>query len=193
MSLSYLSLETSGDLILQGGDPLLLESSDMSQYEEWQLFALDYVEEEFKRILIDAISTPAAPVQVLMRRESSTQNTPRVLLTLQTQQNQSSNHIISPNVDVRLQPRDVWFYTLSAEVSTNRAENGSQHLPLCGKVRLALQYYKLAGVWSLPLQTIIDIMEAPIELSIDESGNIDSTKLVFTGQLCIRRGAWNLI
>lgn len=165
----------------------------MSAYEEYQLFELDLVEAQFKAIILAAVSSQAQPIQVLMKGETQTNDTPRVELVLETQQNQEHRYILNPQAQPRFQPRDVWFFKLSATVVTNREENGVLHLQLIGKTRLALQFYKLAPVFIEPLHSIIDIGEAPIQLSVETVGNLQSTKMNFAGQLCIRQSAWDLI
>lgn len=166
-------------------------------YEEYNLFELDRVEESFKTIIAAAVSTPGAPVQVLMRREIVDEDTPRVALTLQTQQVVRQRFLLNPTyTDARWQPFNTWTFNLTAEIVTNRSQNNSQHLPIIGKTRLALQFYKLAPIWTTtfsPLHTIIDIREMPIELSVENIEDLDSTKINFTGMLCIRDGAWDIL
>lgn len=163
-------------------------------YEEWELFDLDRVNQAFKIIVQAAVSTPAQPVQVLMKHETATTNTPRVVLVIQTQQNQGQRFILNPSwPDIRMQPRNVWFFNLSAEIITNREQNGVFHYPLVAKTRLALQFYKLALTWTMelePLHAPIDIGEEPCELTVQDVDGLDSTKINFTGMLQIRDTAW---
>lgn len=190
MPASYLDLEnTVGNLLLETEGSLLLETS--ADYEMWQLYDLDEVEREFKDIIQSAVGSN---VQVLMKRETATEATPRVNLTLITQANQSQKYLINPGNDKsQFQAWTTWFYQFSAEVETNRETNGSQHAELVGKVRGQLQMYALEQSWGAPLHTIIDIMEQPEEVSFDNEANVDSTKMNFTGMLCIRNGAWSLV
>lgn len=161
---------------------------------EYQLFELDRVESALKSIVLAAVSSPAAPVQVLMKREKETEDTPRVTLTLQTQQSQGQRYILNPaNTDIRWQPFNTWMFKLGAEIVTNRETNGDQHLPIIGKTRLALQFYKLAVSWTIelaPYHTLINIVEEPIDLAVVSDENTDMTRLNFSGMLCIRDTAW---
>lgn len=166
--------------------------SSPAQYE-YQLFELDRVERAFKSIIANAVSTPSVPVQVLMKREKVTTNTPRVELVLETKQVQGQRKILNPAAPAQFQPLNTWFYNLSASVITNRSTNGSQHETLCGIVRLNLQLYKLAQTWTLelaPYHTIIDSQEQAIDLAVESDGDLDTTKMNFAGMLCIRDGAW---
>ncbi len=164
--------------------------------EEWQLYSFDDIETQFRASILTAVNSPAAPVQVLKTHEQPTNSTPRVQLILTTQQNQGQRFILNPTYpDMRMQPLNVWFFQLSAEVVTNRQENNSQHWPLVGKSRLALSFRKLVPFFSIelcPLHSVIDIQETPEQLTVVQDGNLDQTKLNFAGMIVIRDSAWRL-
>ncbi len=188
--ISVLDLEnTIGNLLLETGDSLLLETS--TEYEAYMLYELDRVEAEFKRIIQLQFSSS---VQVLMKRETVTDITPRVELVLAAQGNQLHKNIINAGEsNAVFQAFDVWNYQLSATVVTNRETNGSQHSEICGKVRRELQMYRLAQTWAAVLHTVIECIEGAIELSVSEQENCDQTKMNFNGMLSIRSGAWALV
>lgn len=168
----------------------------MSQFEEWQLFSFEDVEIQFVNALLAAVNSPAAPVLVTKTHDPRTNATPRVELTLTTQQNQGQRYLLNPGyTDTRMQPLNVWFFQLNAEVVTNREDNTSFHWPLVGKSRLALSFRKLVpffGIDVCPLHSIIDIQETPQQLSVDQDGNLDQTKINFSGMIAIRDTAWVL-
>lgn len=160
-----------------------------------QLYNFDLAQEAFKTIILAAVSSQAAPVQVSKLRQNVTTATPRVELSLKTQQIQQHRKILNPNQPSQFQPMTVWFFILEATVTTNRQENGDQHSEIFAKARMALQFYQLAPLWTTtlePYHTIIDIQEQPIDLSIDSDGDLDMSKMTFAGQICIREGAWLL-
>ncbi len=132
-----------------------------------------------------------------MKGESVTNQTARVELVLQTQQVQGQRYILNPVYpDIRMQPRNVWFYKLSATVTTNRQQNGILQRPLVGKVRNSLRFDKVWPFFSvelIPLHTIVDIMEEPIELSVENIGDLQVQKLNFSGMLQIRDTAWRMV
>jgi len=190
MPQNFLTLASgNGSLLLANGSPLLLASS--TEYEAWMLYNLDSVEGELKRILEAVVGSN---VQVLKKRETVTDITPRVELVLTAQGNNSQRWILNPGQEnASLQPFNVWNYQLSATIVTNRETNGSQHAEIVGKVRGTLQKYKLNLVWDWPLHTIIEIVGAPDELSVSDEENCDETKMNFTGMLSIKDGAWALV
>lgn len=163
------------------------------QYQ-YQLYELDRIEAALKSMLALQVSSATAPVQVLMKRETVSDVTPRVELVLKTQQITSQRFLLNPaKPDMRYQPLNTWQFILTATVVTNRSTNGDQHLPLCGKVRYGLQMYRLLETWPEdvdPYHFITDIQEAPIELEIENDENLDRTVMNFTGMLGIKDSAW---
>lgn len=189
---SFLNLVTGGNLLLVSGGNLLLASG--ASYEEWQIYDFDTVEAAVKSVIVSAVDSPSAPVQVTRSRETVSSETPYVILLLDTQVNQTQRYILNPAIETVLQPFNTWFYSLTAEIVTNRIQpNASMHAELVAKVRMALQYYKLANsaFSSLsPLHSFTDLVEQPIVRFVNDDGSLDSTKLTFTGMLCIRNTAW---
>lgn len=162
-----------------------------------QLFDFDDVEQAIKNAVIAACSTPAAPVMVLKSSETQTDNTPRVEILLITQQTQLQRYILNPVfTDVRMQPLNTWLYELTLNVVCNRETNGSRLLEIRGNARAAMQWcylWPFIGVDQLPLHGIVNIQEQPMNLGVENIGNLDQSKLSFDGMLSIRNEAWGLV
>jgi len=87
----------------------------------------------------------------------------------------------------------VWLYTLTATVVTERTQNGSQHVPLIGKTRYALQYYRLQQTLTAaasPYHTLTSIDEVGQQDTVDDAGNLQMSQLTFRGMLNIRDSSW---
>lgn len=161
---------------------------------EWEVFNVDQVEDAFVASVREGVIIGAPTVQVTGKFPLPTSHTPSVKLTLTTREVQGQRHHLNPQKETRFQPYNVWMFTLAAEVTTQREQNGALHRELIARTRLALQLYKLAASWDnalAPYHTVIDIGElAASELVTDDQATTDSTTLNFSGQIQIDATAW---
>lgn len=154
---------------------------------ESQLFELERVEDALYRIFLQQ----GIPAQ--KRFESQTNETPYVELQLVIDRPVHQKQRNANNAFAAAQPFDSWAYTLTATVNTERTQNGSQHVTLIGKTRLALQYYRLLTTLNetvSPYHTLTSIVEVGQQDSVDNSGNLQMSQLTFRGILNIRENAW---
>ncbi len=157
-----------------------------NSWDKYDFYAAETIWYNILRVAI-----PNTAIQANRSRGGSANKTPRFDVVLTTQPNQSQKFILIPGEQrAQLQPFNVWFYQLVFAVSTNRETNGDQHAEIVARGREALQYYKLNLSWQSDVFTITDSVEQPEILTVDDTGNIDTTTLTFTGMLCIKDGAW---
>lgn len=162
-----------------------------------QLFDFDDVEQAIKTAVLAACSTTIAPVQVLKSSEGPTNNTPRVEILLITQPTQNQRFLLNqPFTDVRMQPLNTWLYELTLNVVCNREQNGSQLVSIRGNARAAMQWcylWPFIGIDVLPLHGLVNIQEQPMNLGVENIGDLDMSKLSFYGLVSIRNQAWALL
>lgn len=165
--------------------------------ERWQLFDFDDVEQAIKNAIVAACSSPAASVQVVKSSETPTNETPRVEIVLTTQKVQGQRYLLNlVYQNIQSQPFNTWIYELSVTVVCNREQNGSQLKIIRGNARAAMEWNYLApfiGPDVLPLHGVINIQDQVSFPSVDDIGNLDSSRLTFEGMVCIRNTAWSLV
>lgn len=156
--------------------------------DEWQLFALDSLGENLAILLGAQIQ----PIRVDTKFSSDTEKSPRVELELTIGAPEGHVHIRYPGS--QWQPYDAWIYDLTATIVTERTQNGSLHASTIGRVRYAFQYFRLLQSLTTavsPYHTLTTIAESqPQQDSVDDVGNLQMTKLTFSGVMNIRENAW---
>jgi len=140
-----------------------------------------------------SVSSPAQPVQVVGNFPTRTTDTPIVRCSFVSGAVRSNSHIVVPGIQSKKQPRNCYDFTFTAQIETQREQNGQLHNEIVAKTRTALVLYKLeqtpAEWW--PYHTIIDILElTSSQLTTDDEGTTDSTTLNFAGCFSIDPGAW---
>lgn len=157
-------------------------------------YNFDLAEAEFFRILRAAI--PPVPndatglPQALRSRMTPTTTTPRFEVLLKTGQVTTQKDILNPALLSQYQASNTWPYELTVNIVTERERNGDQHAALVARVREALQYQSIAQTWSLEVMGPKDTVEQPMQTSVNDAGNEDTTTLLFASFLCISDGAW---
>lgn len=157
-------------------------------------YNFDLAEAEFLRILRAAI--PPVPndatglPQALRSRMTPTTTTPRFEVLLKTGQVTTQKHILNPAKLSQYQASNVWPYELTVNIVTEREQNGDKHAAIVAQVREALQYQNIEQTWSLQVLIPKDTVEQPIQTSVNDAGDEDTTVLTFASFLCIADGAW---
>lgn len=160
--------------------------------DEYQLFDFDSIADG----LVAAVALGTSPAQALGKYNTVTSETPRVYITFTVGSARQNKHILVPSLRADLQPYNAFDFTLSAEVTTQREQNGQLHNQLIAKTRLALQLYKLLWFGRMnphfwPHHTIRDIAELqPNQLVVDDGNTTDTTTLNFQGWFEIDPNAW---
>lgn len=148
--------------------------------------------ESVEDALFAIFSAQGIPAQ--KRFETKTNTTPRVDLQVVLGAPIHRHVLNLTNSNAQAQPFDAWQYQLLATITTNRSENGNQHVPLIGKTRWNLQYFRLLSTLTsavAPYHAITSIEEAGQMDSVDDPTNLQSTQLTFRGIMNIRESAWN--
>lgn len=189
---SFLSLEESpGFFLLEEGGILLLSEADPVAANDAQLYEIDRIETAFRTIM-QSFLPPG--VQVLKKRDTLVDITPRVEYVFAATQNQSQRYLRdTSNIFAPAQPLNAWDYVIQPTVVTNRTVNGSQHQTIVGLVRWALQYYRLLATWDTavaPFHAITSIREDAVDNSVESDGDLDMERLSFSGMCNIRDSAW---
>lgn len=161
------------------------------------LFDFDDVEQAIKNAIVAACSSPAVPVQVVKSSETPTNETPRVEIVFVPQKVQGQRFLLNPVYqNIQSQPFNTWLYELWITVVCNRETNGNRLKSIRGNARAAMEWNYLApfiGPDVLPLHGLINIQDQVTFPSVEDIGNLDSSKLTFEGMVCIRNAAWSLV
>lgn len=141
--------------------------------------------------LFQIFSAQGIPAQ--KRFETRTNDTPRVELQFVLGAPVHRHVLDTDNINAQAQPFDAWQYQLLATITTERTRNGNQHVPLIGKTRYNLQYFRLLETFTdivAPYHAITSIEEVNQLDSVDDPNNLQMTQLTFRGILNIRESAW---
>lgn len=153
-----------------------------------QLFELERMETALGSIL------ESQGMTVHTRFGSDTDTTPRVELVMSIAAPEGHRFLLNPrNSFAPAQPFDSWSYTLAATIVTERTRNGDHHVPLIGKVRYNLQYFRLIDTLTAavsPFHTLTSIDETGQQDSVDDEKNLQLSQITFRGVMNIRESAW---
>lgn len=161
------------------------------------VYDLDLCEDAFVSILQSAVASLGATVYG-KRCILPTTSTPYVEVVFTPQQYDDQREIIFPQYagqegSGNIQPRNTWGFDLEVTIATNRTVNGAAHRPLVSIARWQLQQFALKNSWTheiAPYHALTFSQEQPATSEVFDSDNVDTTTLVFTGKVNIKKDAW---